>query len=123
MRDVQALPRGAAQAVRHLRPFRRGQHDRVPGAGERLAGQGGEQLGGILLGHRAHLGGQALAEVPDQVGFGPGWLGGLHGGDRFLDEALRLRLGQRHVKRVRCVGPVGWRAGWFGGTGAHHRLG
>ena len=47
--------------------------------------------------------GQALAEVADQVGFGPGGLGGLHRGDRFLDEALRLRVGERlRGWRLRC---------------------
>ncbi|HCU94125.1 MAG TPA: hypothetical protein DHU96_15920 [Actinobacteria bacterium] len=57
--------------------------------------QGREQGGRALAGHDRDLGGQAPAEVADQVGFGPRGLGSLDRGDRFLDEALRLRLGER----------------------------
>ena len=102
VRGVQALAGGAAQAVGHARPFRCGWRDRFGAQG--LAGQGGEQRGGIGRAHRADVRGQALAKVADQVSFGPGRLGGLHFGDRFGDEALRLRLGQRRGMCLRLGG-------------------
>jgi len=42
-------------------------------------------------GRSTFSGGQALAQVADQVGFGPCRLGGQHRRHRLLDQALRLQ--------------------------------
>ena len=41
--------------------------------------------------------------MADEVGFGPGRLGCLQRSDRFLNEELRLRLGQRRDMRLRLL--------------------
>ena len=112
VRGVEAFSGRAAQAVGDAGPFRRGQHDRL--GGQCLAGQGREQGSGLRRGHRAELCGEALAYVADQVRLGPGGLGGLHRGNRFLDDAMRLRVSERCGVCLRwfwVAGGLGWRCG------------
>ncbi len=110
VRDVHALTRGAAQAIGHARPLRRGQQDRLRGQGP--ACQIGQQPGGVRSAHRAEFSGQALAEVADQVGFGPGRLRRLHRGHSFLHNGQCAQLGQRRAGRPRGVGLILGRRPW-----------
>ena len=116
VRDVHALTRGAAQAIGHARPLRRGQQDRL--GGQRPARQIRQQPGGVRGAHRAQVRGQALTEVTDQVGFGPGRLRRLHCGHSFLHNGQLIHLGQR-----RDWAPVRGRAGFRARSVALGRLG
>ena len=87
VRDVHALARGAAQAIGHARPFRRGQHDRLGGQG--LARQSGQQSGGVPL-----RSSRRALRAGARRGGGSGrlrsrWLGRLHSSHSFLHNGQR----------------------------------